>query len=45
MLNSNLAMAVDVVYVDGHYGKVYALNAESLSISAPECQFCASVPG
>ena len=27
MLNSNLAMAGDAVYVDGHYGKVYALNA------------------
>jgi len=29
MLNSNLAMAGDAVYVDGHYGKVYALNARS----------------
>jgi hypothetical protein len=29
MLNSNLAMAYDAVYVDGHYGKVYALNAGS----------------
>jgi hypothetical protein len=29
MLNSNLAIAGDAVYVDGHYGKVYALNAGS----------------
>ena len=29
MLNSNLAMAGDAVYVDGHYCKVYALNAGS----------------
>jgi len=29
MLNSNQAMAGDAVYVDDHYGKVYALNAGS----------------
>ena len=29
MLNTSLAMAGDAVYVDGHYGKVYALNAGS----------------
>lgn len=29
MLNSSPAVAGDVVYADGHYGKVYALNAGS----------------
>ena len=29
MLNSNPAVAGNAVYVDGHYGKVYALNAGS----------------
>ena len=29
MLNSNPAVDGDAVYVDGHYGKVYALNAGS----------------
>jgi hypothetical protein len=27
MLNSSLSVAGDAVYVDGHRGKVYALNA------------------
>jgi len=29
MLDSCPAVAGDAVYVDGHYGKVYALNAGS----------------
>ena len=29
MLNSRPAVAGDAVYVGGHYGKVYALNAGS----------------
>ena len=29
MLNSSPAVAGDAVYVDGHYGKVYALNTGS----------------
>jgi hypothetical protein len=29
MLNSSPAMAGGAVYVDGHYGKTYALNAGS----------------
>jgi outer membrane protein assembly factor BamB len=29
MLNSSPAVAGGAVYVGGHYGKVYALNAES----------------
>jgi outer membrane protein assembly factor BamB len=29
MLNSSPAVAGGAVYVDGHYGKAYALNAES----------------
>ena len=45
MLNSGPAVAGGAVYVDGHYGKVYALKRWVVSISASQCQFCASVPG
>ena len=29
MLNSSPTVTIGAVYVDGHYGKVYALNAGS----------------
>ena len=45
MLNASPAVAGGAVYLDSHYGKVYALKRWVVSISAPECQFRASVPG
>jgi hypothetical protein len=38
-------VAGGAVYVDGHYGKSVRVERWVASISAPKCQFCASVPG
>ena len=38
-------MAGGAVYVGGHYGKAYVLNAGSRASRYQKCQFCASVPG
>jgi hypothetical protein len=37
-VNSGPAVAGGAVYVDGHYGKVYALKRWVVSISASQCQ-------
>ncbi len=37
-MNSGPAVAGGAVYVDGHYGKVYALKRWVVSISASQCQ-------